>query len=294
MSPVAAPADKRFRRAHVRPSRRRDDWRRFVVPLARYAVVTIVLAGIGWVGWQAVARASVLKIGRLVVRGNDHLSRGEVLAVLGGLRGRSLIWTDLEPWRQRLLASAWVRDAAFRRSLPATVEVVVSERQPVGIARLGGDLYLVDEQGTLIDQYGPHYAELDLPIVDGLAAPGQSAGGTTDANRAELAAHVIDALRGRPDVARRLSQVDVSDAHDAAIILEGDPAVIHLGDERFLPRLDSYLELASALRERVHAIDYVDLRFDHRIYVRPAPAARRGEPGGQARRGRHSGGDGRP
>jgi len=46
--------------------------------------------------------------------------------------------------------------------------------------------------------------------------------------------------------------------------------VISLGEDQFLHRLQSYLELAPALRERVPDIDYVDLRFDERIYVRPA------------------------
>src|SRR5262249_56571485 len=43
----------------------------------------------------------------------------------------------------------------------------------------------------------------------------------------------------------------------------------------------SYLDLAPTLRERVADIDYVDLRFDDRIYVRPASApatVRRGRP----------------
>ena len=33
--------------------------------------------------------------------------------------------------------------------------------------------------------------------------------------------------------------------------------------------MESYLQLAAALRDRVSDIDYVDLRFDGRIYVRP-------------------------
>ena len=73
---------------------------------------------------------------------------------------------------------------------------------------------------------------------------------------------------------KRLSQIDVADVHNASVILTGDPAMIYVGDDRFLPRLESYVELAAALRERVPNIDYVDLRFDDRI-VRAA--------GGQAR-----------
>src|SRR5262249_15919991 len=75
-------------------------------------------------------------------------------------------------------------------------------------------------------------------------------------------------------LAKRLSQVDVTDQHNASVILNGDQAVIYVGDDRFVARLESYLELASALRARVADIDYVDLRFDDRIYVRPAKASK--------------------
>ena len=290
MSPVAAPSDRRFRRAHVKPARRRRDWWSLARPVARYGVIGLVLMYVAYRGSSVVAHARVLQIDRIVVRGNERLSKGEVLAVLSGLRGESLVWTDLNAWRRRLLASPWVRDAALRRSLPSTVEVVVLERQPIGVGRINGDMYLVDDRGVVIDQYGPQYADLDLPIIDGLsAAPGES-GSMTDEPRAELAARLIAALKAKPDIARRLSQVDVADLHNASVILAGDPAIIQLGEELFLQRIQSYLELAPTLRERVPDIDYVDLRFDERIYVRPAAAPsarRRGKPAGREPETRH-------
>lgn len=294
MSAVAAPADRRFRRAHVKPARRKRSWRAMVSPAIRYGVALVAVVFALYRGAQVSANAHLLEVDRIVVHGNERLSRGEVLAVLSGLRGESLLWTDLDAWRRRLLASPWVRDAALRRSLPSTVDVVVSERQPIGIARInGGEIYLVDERGVIIDQYGPQYADFDLPIIDGLeATAGRAASATsgsvrgapdslTDERRAELAARLMASLRARPQVARRVSQIDVTDLHNATVILGGDPAVIQLGEDQFLPRLQAYLDLAAALRERVPDIDYVDLRFDDRIYVRPAlaPAAlRRGKP----------------
>ena len=280
MSAVAAPADRRFRRAHVKPARRKRTWRALAWPAIRYGLVAAVASLAVYRGVQVSANAHLLEVNRIVVHGNERLSKGEVLAVLSGLRGESLLWTDLDAWRRRLLSSPWVRDAALRRSLPATVDVVVSERQPIGIGRInGGDMYLVDERGVIIDQYGPQYADLDLPIIDGLAAVNQD-GSLTDERRADLAARLMAALRAKPQVARRVSQIDVADLHNAAVILTGDPAVIQLGEDQFLPRLQGYLELAPALRERVADIDYVDLRFDDRIYVRPAsaPSLRRGKP----------------
>ena len=198
MSAVAAPADRRFRRAHVKPARRNGRGARWRRPAIRYGLVGRWSRSLAVYRGVAGRRRTRMcwKSNRIVVHGNERLSKGEVLAVLSGLRGESLLWTDLDAWRRRLLASPWVRDAALRRSLPSTVDVVVSERQPIGIGRInGGDMYLVDERGVIIDQYGPQYADLDLPIIDGLAAVNQD-GSLTDEARADLAARVIDRAAG--------------------------------------------------------------------------------------------------
>jgi cell division protein FtsQ len=270
VSPVAVPADKRFRRAHVKPGRRRRNWRAIAVPIVRYALIgALVVYGMYRVSGIA-AQAHALRIETISVRGNARLSKAEVLRALDGLVGQSLVWTDLDHWRERLLKSPWVRDVAMRRSLPSTIEVVVSERRPVGIGRLHSELFLVDERGVILDQYGTQYADFDLPIIDGLSIRAADGGRVADEAGTELAARVIAALKVHPAIADRVSQLDVSNLHNAAVILTGDTAVIHLGEDRFLQRVESYLDLASTLRERVADIDYVDLRFDDRIYVRPS------------------------
>ena len=53
------------------------------------------------------------------------------------------------------------------------------------------------------------------------------------------------------------------------LILDGDPALLRVGDTDFVARLQQYIDLAPALHERLAGIDYVDLRFDERLYVRP-------------------------
>jgi cell division protein FtsQ len=185
----------------------------------------------------------------------------------------------LDTYRARLLESPWVADAALRRILPSTIEVFISERRPIGLCRLGTTLYLIDLRGTIIDEFGPHYAEFDLPIIDGLVRPPGDGITTIDERRAELATRVLEDLSTRANLAQRVSQIDVSDVHDAVVLLENDPALLHLGGARFAERLQSYLDLAPALHERVPEIDYVDLRFDERVYVRPGtPRARAAAP----------------
>jgi cell division septal protein FtsQ len=269
---VPAPSDKRFRRAHVPPTRRRGWLAAPRAAVIRAAVVTaVVLYGGYWVADRALS-AEALTITRISVEGNTRMSRGEVVALLDGLTGSNMITVDLEDWRQKLLSSPWVADAAMRRVLPGTVAVAIAERQPVAVARVGSDLYLLDQHAVVVDEYGPNYAEFDLPIIDGMAAIRDSKL-IVDPARAALTMHLLAALQTRSDLMKRISQIDVGDAHDAAVILKEDPTLIRLGEDEFVERLQSYVDLAPALRERVAAIDSVDLRFGERVYVKPQPGS---------------------
>ena len=277
--PITAPADKRFRRAQVKPARKRG---RLASGRLRAVAAVFVIGLAVYAGYRAIAVVvglEVFHIDRINVRGNHRLSNGEVLAMLQDLRGRSVLSVDLSEWRRTLMSSPWVADASLRRTLPSTVDVAILERAPLGIGRINGLLFLVDDRGAVIDEYGPNYADLDLPIIDGLSTDPGDAG--SDIYRALLARRLLDALRVR-NMVSQISQIDVSDARNAVVLLEGDPTLIRLGNERFVERLQSYHELAPALRAQVPTIDYVDLRFDERVYVRPARERRAPAAGAKA------------
>ena len=268
---VRAPADRRFRRAHVRPARRRPwiirGW------VHRGVLVLMVLGTLTTYGVVRLASSSqALVVKDMTVNGKLRLSHGEVVALLDGIQGANMLTLDLEHFRQRLMGSPWVADADIRRVLPSTVVVVILEREPIGIGRFGNNLYLIDGRAAIIDTYGPPHADLDLPIIDGLAAAGHGNGIRVDAARGILAVSLIQALTARPDIAKQISQIDVADLRNAMVVFKGDSTAVRVGEQDFVRRLQAYLDLMPVLRERIPNIDYVDLRFDGRIYVRPHQA----------------------
>jgi len=275
---VTVPSDKRFLRSQVHTPRRRRLRARPIVRIARVLVVAGVLIYGGFWSARAAGDLRWLRVQDISVTGNQRVPTSEIHALVDGLKGESLLSTDLDRWRSRLLASPWVADAILRRKLPATVEVDIRERHPLGLARIGHELHLVDGTGT-IDEFGPRYSDLDLPIIDGLVLDAASPRPQVDRARAQTVDRLMADLRSRPALARRVSQIDVSDAHDVHVILAGDSAVIRLGDAQFAERLQLYSDLQATLRERVPEIDYVDLRFGERVYVGPA----RGTTGAVAR-----------
>jgi cell division septal protein FtsQ len=262
--PVPAPADKRFRRSHVHPAKKRR-W----VPSGRTIGIVLVAGVVAVYGLSRIANfmfhAKALTIQTINVEGTNRMSRGEVLAILDDLRGVSMVTVDLEEWRQKLLAAPWVADVAMRRAFPGTVSVVITEREPLGIGRIKGKPFLIDRTGMVIDEFGPKYADFDLPIIDNLTA----GDGSTDAARAALAGRILADLQSRPDVLRLVSQIDVSNAGDAVVILRDDTALIHTGDDNFAERVQAYLDYAPRLREDVPQIDSVYMQFGDRVFVKP-------------------------
>lgn len=280
--PITAPADRRFLRAQVKPGRRHRPWAVRLRAAGRVLGALVVVAG-AWRGAVMFGHSRLLQVTRVTVTGNQRLSNGEVIGLLAGLAGRGILTVDLEEWRQRVLACPWVADATLRRWLPSTIEVAVTERYPIAIGRIGEELYLVDDRGAVIDEYGPRYNDLDLPILDGLGeAPGREP--ELDQRRANLAARLLAELHPKPEIAKRVSQIDVSDPHDAVVIVAGDTARLRLGEEHFLERLQAYFDLAPTIRESVREIDYVDLRFGERVFV-GSQADAAAPAGGGARRG---------
>jgi cell division septal protein FtsQ len=266
---IKAQTEKRFRRSKSKPGRKRRfravlSWRAL-----RIVATTLVIVYATYRAGDLFFNSRLLQVQRIRVHGNVKLSGGEVQALMRGLQGSNILTVNLARYRDRLLESPWVAEVGLRRVLPSTVDVYVSERRPFGLCRLGNQLYLIDRDGTVVDEFGPQYAEFDLPIVDGLVRAPKNGAPTVDDGRAELAARVVDSIQGSRDLIKRVSQIDVTDAHDAVVLLDNDPALLHVGEERFRERLQSYLEIADALKRRIPDIDYVDLRFEQRVYVKP-------------------------
>lgn len=268
--PPATTRDPRLLRARDGGVRGARTWRARVWTGLRVATAALVLVGSGWYVQDVMTSGDAFAVVDIRPIGNARLSEGEVEALLDGLQGRNIVTTPLEPWRERLLSSPWVREASLRRSLPGTIEVRIVERVPMAVARSGDTLLLIDEQGAIVDEFGPRYRSLDLPIVEGLMErDGKSV--VADEARVAVVAAALASLRESRLLAR-VSQIDVSHVRNAAVMLIDDPTRLHVGYEHFGERVQSYLDMKDRLARMVDEIDSVDLRFGNRVYVRPRKA----------------------
>jgi hypothetical protein len=253
------PRDKRFRRSRIKPSSRRSRacGGRPGSPRASWC----------WPAWERTRHGGACRscqhagaAGRAhhSCDGHERLSTGEVLALVDGLRGRNILgvtWTSGSSGCCRRRGSRTPRcGACCRRPSRSRSRAAAHRRRP------HRERALPDRRARRRGgRVRAGLRRLDLPIIDGLAAPhGEGRPGGRGACRAGRSRH--RRVAARPS-SRRVSQIDVSDPHDAVVMLEGRPALLRLGDRRTSPSAAAVPRTGAALRERVADIDYVDLRF---------------------------------
>lgn len=263
---VAVVPDRRFRRAEASPVRRRRGRTLWIIARA-VVIVAAVIALSAW-GGQRLMASDMFVVRDITVRGNERLSTGQVEMLLAGIRNENVFLVDFEHYRRQVMDSSWVEQVTLSRILPATIVVDVVERTPMLVARFNQQLYLVDRTGTIVDEYRAEHHAFDLPIVDGLLGPAESGEAAVDAGRMAGTAALFDDMASRSDLQHRLSQVDVTNPRDVVVMIDDDPAWLHLGEAAFVDRLQRYLDVRPALLDRFGAIEYADLKFDERIYVR--------------------------
>lgn len=263
--PLQDPDDPPFlrpaRRTRVRRARR-GFMGRTVVALeivAGLLTVTFVL----WTAYGQVMGNRHLRVANVEVRGSRFLSEGEVRELLGPAVGENILGLDIDELKARLRASPWVADATVSRTLPDTLRVEVHERAPLALAEVER-LYLMDQDGVLIDMYGPRTAGFDLPIVRGLGKVDVEARRT----RAQRAGALLADLA---DLGSEVSEVEVEESGDLRVVLRGDGEVLRLGAPPYRARLLTFLALRKELTARCPDAEYFDLRFRDRIYAKQPP-----------------------
>lgn len=118
---------------------------------------------------HALARWFGLGLERITVSGIDQMREAEVLAAAGIDPRMSLAFLDVNEVRERLERVPLVKTAAVRKLYPNELVVTLTEREPHAIWQQNGELFVVAEDGTVIDlMQDPRF--VDLPFVVGADA----------------------------------------------------------------------------------------------------------------------------
>ena len=220
-------------------------------------LLALVLAVIGLaVGGWLLLRSPLLQVQEVKVVGAEKLDAA-TLAAASGLEGENILFADTGKAKERLSQVAMIKDLSIERQWPGKMVIKVKERQPWGYWRVKEQIYVIDDEGFVLDNDQPGEGAPTIVQLDSERQwlPGE---------RVEV--HAVDLARQLMESAprslgRSVVGLEYSDRSGLTVVLEGGLRAT-FGDDRDLDYKISalYVLLEKARRDgrEVHA---VDLRF---------------------------------
>lgn len=176
-------------------------WRRRLAANRSWLVAVAVAAVFGFAGW-VVFFSSWLATEVVSVSGTEKLSRDDVVATAGVDVGTPLVRIDLDEVRDRIEDIPAVDRVSVHRSWPHSIEINVTERQPIAAVRRGRGWWVMDHEGVVFRRTPVRLER--LPVVEAV--------GDASADALREVGSVLDALPDRLRTATRRVEARTMDS----------------------------------------------------------------------------------
>jgi cell division septal protein FtsQ len=208
------------------------------------------------IGWNGFAIKTVR------VRCDRPALRKGVADLLGARPLPNILLCGLQDIQRDIRGFTWVKDVQVRKVYPDTLDVTVFERVPFALLQRDGGTFLVDEDGIELQAAGREDG-WDFPVVS-------DEGGFKDSLREkwEEARACLKSLR--PDQLGRLLSLECSNDGRITLRFKDDPVRIVM-DGTEAGRMMDVFDAHRAEWESLcgGTLEYVDLRLDDRVFVKP-------------------------
>lgn len=188
----------------------------------------------------------------------DDTVRQETYQYLAGNTWGNILLFNINALQDSLNLRPFIKRANVRKVFPSTIKIDVVPRIPVACVKMAS-IFLVDKEGVLIKEAGPEDTR-DLPLF-------------VDARnfKEDLQEKLVIALGCLESLSmplrERLAVLDLSRPNKLVVTLKDDRVRLFLDSHKFADKLAGFMNIRTSLNQ-YGTLDYVDLRFDDRIYIK--------------------------
>jgi len=218
--------------------------------------LVIMVAALAVLGVRLLSRE--FHVRDIVVSGNYHLDRNDVIETAGVRKGDLLPDLSLDEVEGKLTQNAWIRSAALRKQYPGTFVIKVDESVPRALLSVNKKLYLLADDGHILEKISGDVTPF-LPVIKDIKPTNQK--GISEAIR------LVDSLSKKNLLADRESIEIGLESYGLTMHVDGE--FIKVGFGNYTEKLLRWVELEPEIRKKGVPIKYVDLRFKDSVIIKP-------------------------
>jgi len=251
---------------------RKRKWKRFAgtVLVFAFLIMLIPLLSAAFAHcYHALLKASWPQVEEIKISGIKHITRQEVLNVMGVPRGANLLTVRTRQLAERLESIPWVRSAVVSFDLSRRIVVDIDEREPIAIIHVA-DFFLIDVQGKLFQKVHPARYQ-DLLLITGFSNTELMDGSYLQAEPLQSLQSLLTALQKVQDrlPSSRISECHWRGAEGFTLYTTHGGIPIHLGRDEFEGKLARLDRIFGVLMEHqcLNSVTRIDVDYSDRAYI---------------------------
>jgi cell division septal protein FtsQ len=200
-----------------------------------------------------------LNVGRIEVSCPKEQIAEDIRLFLEKKHLGNLLILDINTLKEKLTVHPWIRDIRVRKNFPSTLKISIEERHPAALLKKN-HMSLIDRDGVVLQEV-ESLNTWNLPLF------------VDSRNFKENMVEKLDlgwALLGNLGQSERekIAVIDLTEYENAKVKFKESPTWVIIGESHFKERIRLYRAQESLLNQ-YGPLEYVDLRFEERIYIKP-------------------------
>lgn len=185
----------------------------------------------------------------------------EIEQVFDGKKLGNILLLDIGQLQEALTDISWIEDVQVRKIFPSCLKIKIKERQAVALLKKEKEnLYLIDEEGVELRKINSAEYEHFPLLIDS---------NNFEKDYKEKLKMAWECLRSlSPSEKEQIEALDLTDYGNVTVQLKETQTRLILGSDRFSEKFKLFQSFSDQL-EPYGTLEYVDLRIQDRLYIKP-------------------------
>ncbi|MFB0565682.1 MAG: cell division protein FtsQ/DivIB [Candidatus Aminicenantaceae bacterium] len=194
-----------------------------------------------------------------IICSNEEV-KNNIVTLLKKKNLANILLLDIGYLQQSIGEHRWIKETYIRKVFPASLRIEIKLREPVAVVKKE-DLYLIDKSGIKLEKISsPENLRLPL-LIDSKNFRN---------NFTEKLARAWECLNSLSAVEKdEIKVLDLTYHGWTTLHLKDKKTRLIVGYENISPQLKFFNEHHNDLESRFGSLEYIDLRFEDRFYIKP-------------------------